>query len=111
MDSTERKIRNVATGDKAIDHPTHSFYIDLNEASRRLSLSVRTLRNYIVDPIHPLPAYRLNGKILFAWGEVEQWLKQFRVQTVKVPEIISNIFSKKERKAHDGKCTKEAKAF
>jgi excisionase family DNA binding protein len=96
MDIAERKNLNMATDGNAGSHPTQSFYIDLKELSRRLSLSVRTIRTLISDPVCPIPTYRVGGKYLFCWREVDMWIRQFRIQPVNVQDILNNIFSQKE---------------
>lgn len=70
-------------------------YLDLREIGKRLSTSGRTIRAWIHDPVHPLPAYRVGGKLLFRWSEVQAWVRQHRVQPVDadglVNEMLANI--------------------
>ena len=68
-------------------------YFDLATLAMRLSLSKRTIRNYIRDPADPLPAYRVGGKLLFKWSKVEQWLERWRVRPVDVDRIVSEFCS------------------
>ena len=62
--------------------PQRERYLALRDLSKHLQLSPRTLRGWVRDPQHPLPAYRVGGKLLFAWHEVERWLEQFRVEPI-----------------------------
>jgi hypothetical protein len=39
-------------------------------------LSERTLRRYFKDPNHPLPHYRVNGRVLVRKSEFDQWIRQ-----------------------------------
>lgn len=41
-------------------------------------LSVRTLRDYINDPLRALPCYRIGGKVLVRRGEFDGWMAQHR---------------------------------
>ena len=42
-------------------------------------LSVRTLRSYLVDPVRPLPHYRIGGKLLVRRSEYDEWAAGYRV--------------------------------
>jgi len=66
-------------------------YIDLKELSRKTSLSTRTLREWVKEPVQPLPCYKVKGKLLFSWKEVVKWIEQFRIETVDIDEITDNI--------------------
>jgi len=41
-------------------------------------LSVRTLRDYLIDPVHPLPSYRIGRKILVRRSEFDAWAAYYR---------------------------------
>ncbi len=73
-------------------------YIDLQELSERLSLSPRSIRTYVTRSDNPLPAYRIGGKLLFRWDEVEKWVERHRVHmpdvNVDVDELINTIANK-----------------
>jgi excisionase family DNA binding protein len=68
-------------------------YLNIRELSQRLSLSPRTLRTRVKDPTDPLPAYRVGGKLLFRWAEVEAWLARHRVQPVDVNEMVNDLLN------------------
>ncbi len=40
-------------------------------------LGENTLRKYLNDPVHPLPAKRVNGKFLVHRHEFDTWLRGF----------------------------------
>ena len=82
MDRQERQVRDDA------------HYLGVAEVSRRLSLSPRTIRTWARDPERALPAYRVNGKLLFRWSEVVRWLQQFRVEPVDLDELADRIAAK-----------------
>jgi Helix-turn-helix domain len=72
-------------------------YATLKGLAQYASVSVRTLRGYLTRPVHPLPHYRLDGKILVRRSEFDAWLQQFR-QVQSGPDVstvvdeVSNSF-------------------
>ena len=53
-------------------------FLSLKALTSYSGLSVRKLREYLVDPVYPLPSYRVGGKILVRRSEFDGWLQQFR---------------------------------
>src|SRR5215208_3314058 len=53
-------------------------YLPLKALASYSGLSVRTLRDYLMDPIGPLPHYRIAGKILVRRSEYDAWVQRFR---------------------------------
>lgn len=53
-------------------------YLPLKTLADYSGLSVRTLRSYLTHPAHPLPCYRIGGKVLVRRSEFDQWAGQFR---------------------------------
>ena len=53
-------------------------YFPLRALAIYSGLSVRTLRDHLHDPVHPLPYYHIGGKILVRRDEFDQWATQFR---------------------------------
>lgn len=49
-------------------------YFDLKALAAYSSCSVRWLRDRLVDRLHPLPHYRIEGKILVKRKEFDHWL-------------------------------------
>ena len=41
-------------------------------------LGARKLRDYLVDPLYPLPCYRVGGKILVRRSEFDAWIAHYR---------------------------------
>jgi len=55
-------------------------------------LSVRRLRDCLTDPIHPLPHYRVGGKIVVRTSAFDAWLTRFRqVGRPEVGRIVSDV--------------------
>lgn len=53
-------------------------YLPLKALVAYSGLSLRTLRTYLVNRSHPLPCYRVGGKILVRRSEFDAWAQQFR---------------------------------
>jgi len=68
-------------------------YVNIKHLSTTIGLSVRTIRKWVVDPVNPIPCFRVGGKLLFEESEVMQWLEQFRVNIVDVEEIADQIIT------------------
>jgi hypothetical protein len=57
-------------------------YVPLKALCIYSGLSVRKLREYLVDPTTPLPHYRVGGKILVRRSECDEWMRAFRVTPI-----------------------------
>ena len=56
-------------------------YLDLGGLVAYSTLSARTIRRYMADQAHPLPAHRLGGRVLFKRSEFDQWLRDRETRT------------------------------
>ena len=79
-------------------------YLSLKALASYSGLSVRKLREALTDPSHPLPCYRVGGRVLARQSEFDAWMKRFRQVgrpelDALVDEIIAdvNVPSKKTR--------------
>ena len=54
------------------------LYLPLTALEKYAGLSVRTLRDHLTDPTHPLPCYRVGGKILVRRSEFDAWIAKYR---------------------------------
>ncbi len=61
-------------------------YLTLKQLSKYSSLSVRTIRDYLNDPVDPIPAYRLKRKILILRSQFDSWM-----QNNKIGGNVNNI--------------------
>ena len=69
-------------------------FLSLRALASYCGLSVRKLREYLDDPAHPLPSYRLGGKILVRRSEFDAWMSAYRgSRTVDVDRIVSATLS------------------
>jgi hypothetical protein len=53
-------------------------YLSLRALAGYSGLSVRKLRDLCNDPAHPLPCYRVGGKILVRRSEYDAWVARYR---------------------------------
>jgi hypothetical protein len=56
-------------------------------------LSVRTLRNHLTRLVHPLPSFRIGGKVLVRRSDFDRWAEQFRVASdaVSVDALVNEV--------------------
>ena len=54
-------------------------------------IGLRKLYEYLADPIHPLPHYRVGGRILVRRSEFDRWMAQFRKEGADLDQIVSEI--------------------
>jgi hypothetical protein len=67
-------------------------YMPLRALAMYAGLSVRTLRGYLAHPAHPLPCYRIGGKVLVRRSEFDAWARQFRAAPASVVDaLISDV--------------------
>jgi hypothetical protein len=68
-------------------------YLSLRGLASYSSLSTRTLRGYLSDPLRPLPCYRIGGKIVVRISEFDTWLAAHRETTplVDVRAIVDDM--------------------
>lgn len=61
-------------------------YLDLDALSNYSGLSVRRLRGFLRDPLHPLPHFKPggpDGKVLVRKSEFDQWIERHRQRQAK----------------------------
>lgn len=68
-------------------------YFDLQALATYSCTSVRWLRNRLVDRNHPLPYYRIEGKILVKREEFDQWIARHQVSpnTDNLSELVNAV--------------------
>jgi excisionase family DNA binding protein len=67
-------------------------FLSLKALASYSGISVRKLRASLVDPVHPLPAYRVGGKILVRRSEFDAWMAAYRrVGAVDVEGIVEDV--------------------
>jgi hypothetical protein len=53
-------------------------YLPLKALSGYCGISVRKLREFLDDPVRPLPCYRIGGKLLVRRSEFDAWIAAYR---------------------------------
>jgi excisionase family DNA binding protein len=72
--------------------PLDDSYCSLRQLSAYSGLSSRTLRKKIIDALHPLPFYRIGGKILVRRSEYDAWALRFRVTNpLKADAMVNEL--------------------
>ena len=67
-------------------------FLSLQALATYSGLSRRKLRDYLTDPIHPLPCYRIGGKILIRRSEYDAWAASYRqVGQANVDRVVSEV--------------------
>ena len=63
-------------------------FLSLKALAAYSGLGVRTLRDHLSDLTHPLPCYRIGGKILVRRSEFDAWAAVYRqVGTVELDRL------------------------
>ena len=53
-------------------------FLSLRALAGYSGLSIRKLRDLIAAPMHPLPHYRVGGKLLIRRSDFDQWIARYR---------------------------------
>lgn len=68
-------------------------FLTLKALAAYSGISVRKLREYLEDPVRPLPHYRVGGKVLVRRSEFDAWIAHFRhVGREEVDRIVAGVF-------------------
>jgi excisionase family DNA binding protein len=78
------------TGNTGLIEPN---YFTLRRLAVYASCSVRWLRDRLVDRVHPLPHYRVGGKLLVKRDEFDRWMEAQRVAhpSGQLTEIVESV--------------------
>ena len=73
--------------------PADDSYLSLKALAMYSGLSLRTLRAHMISLSHPLPYYRIGGKILVRRREYDTWASQFRIQrpSVNIDALVDDV--------------------
>jgi len=91
--ASQRKTR-VVKKDRMASEKSQARYLSLHDLSAYASLSVRTLRSYLRHGEHPLPHFRLPGKIVVNLDDFHAWMENFRHHkaTTEVSALVDKLF-------------------
>ena len=68
-----------------------SCWLDLRRAAKYGCLGVRTLQNYLKDPIRPLPARRVGGRWLIHQDDLDAWLRSFPRAGEDLDKLVNEV--------------------
>ena len=70
-------------------------YFTLKLLATYTSCSVRWLRDRLSDPMHPLPHFRIAGKILIKREDFDVWIAVHRVDkpSCEISELVDSVIS------------------
>jgi len=73
-------------------------FLSLKALASYASLSVRKLRDCLNDAAHPLPCYRIGGKILVRRSDYDAWAAKFRqVGQPHVDRVVAEVLAGMDR--------------
>ena len=85
------QVRGVLA-DRVVVSTTLDLFLTLGALASYSGLSVRKLRDLLGDPVHPLPHYRIGGKILVRRSEYDGWAARYRhVGSGDVNAIVTSV--------------------
>ena len=90
------QVRGVLAERVVVSTPLDPF-LSLRALAAYSGLGARKLRDYLTDPLHPLPCYRVGGKILVRRSVFDAWLERHRIratQAVDVDAIVGDLLGK-----------------
>lgn len=85
------QVRGVLAERVIVSTPLDPFF-PLTALAAYSGLSVRKLRDLLEDPAHPLPCYRVGGKILVRRSEFDGWIARHRqVGRADVDQLVADV--------------------
>jgi hypothetical protein len=79
--------------------PGEPTYLTLKSLARYSSCSPRWLRSRLVDSHHPLPHFRIGGKILVKRGDFDEWIARHQVvrRAAEINDIVDSVLTQLHR--------------
>jgi excisionase family DNA binding protein len=85
------QVRGVLAERVVVSTPLDPFF-PLRSLAAYSGISVRKLRDYLEDVGHPLPCYRVGGKVLVRRSEFDTWISAYRQQgRADVARIVEEV--------------------
>ena len=89
------QVRGVLAERGVVSTPLDPF-LPLKSLAAYAGLSVRKLREYLDDPAHRLPSYKVGGKILVRRSEFDSWIEAYRQHgRADVARIVEEVLGDK----------------
>lgn len=73
------------------DRFVEAEWLDIRALRQYVSISERTLREWIRRPVDPLPAVRIGSKILVSRRAFDEWLEAHRVRRIDADTILNEM--------------------
>jgi hypothetical protein len=88
----DQRLQELPIGRDVLLVRENDYFLSLSAMAKATNLSTKTLRNYLSDPIHPLPHYRLGGKVIVRWSDFLSWLQRYKVAAeVDIDAVVQEI--------------------
>ena len=68
-------------------------YVNIKQLTNTIGLSPRTIRKWIVNPVNPIPCFRVGGKLLFEESEMTTWLEGHRIKTIDIEAMADELLT------------------
>ncbi len=79
--------------------PAGREYLGIKELAAYAGISVRKLRTLKDDPLHPLPYYRIGGRLYFRRGEFDSWSAKYRrLGSQDLNRLMTELFPIRRKK-------------
>jgi len=87
------QVRGILT-ERVIISTQLDPFLSLRALASYSGLSVRKLRDLLTDPGHPLPHYRIGGKIVVRRSEYDAWATQFKTMgNPNVEQLVVDVLA------------------
>lgn len=91
MKTAVAQVRGVLA-EKVIVSTQLDPFLPMRALAAYSGLSVRKLRDLLEDSAHPLPCYRVGGKLLVRRSDFDTWMTAYRqVGRADVEQLVSDI--------------------
>jgi len=85
------QVRGVLAERVIVSTPLDPF-LSMKALASYSGLSDRKLRQHLADPQHPLPCYRVGGKLVVRRSEFDTWVAAYRqVGRVDVDRVVADV--------------------
>ena len=85
------QVRGILADQVAVSIPLDP-YLSLRALASYSGLSIRRLRDLLDDLSHPLPCYRIGGKILVRRSEYDAWATHYRlIGRGNVDRVVADV--------------------
>ena len=92
MNSTQVALVRGVLAERVVLSTAADPFLDLRALAQYSCLSVRKLRAYLQDGGHPLPHYRVGGKVLVRRSEFDHWIGVYRQRgTTRIDAIVADV--------------------